>query len=72
MSNAPGFVFRRVANLSLVAWGNDAWTNIEALQRQLDTTRAAYPSGSAVLNVIAVRNHATVREAWVRAGAGLG
>jgi hypothetical protein len=66
-THGPGDAsFRRAQNVLLVAQHRIRWPKSDELQRALAELRTAYPDGSAVLNLLAGREGARMREAWGR------
>jgi hypothetical protein len=66
-TDGPGdFSFRRAQNVLLIAQRRIRWPKPDELQRALAELRTAYPGGSAVMNLLAGREGARMREAWGR------
>jgi hypothetical protein len=68
LAGSGGVSFRRAENLLLVTWGNAGWSELKEIQEQVNTFRADYPTGSAILNVIGERRDERFRRVWERLG----
>jgi hypothetical protein len=64
-----GYLFRTNQNLALVAWRRAAWSDLPKLKDDLKLFRSQYPTGSAVLNLIAADDCPGVATSWSRMAA---